>query len=39
MASAAVYIGEEVTLRMVAGCAVILVGTALTLGLLPLRRR
>lgn len=35
MASAAVYLGEPVTLRMVAGCAVILVGTALTLGLLP----
>ncbi len=38
MVSAALYIGEEITLRMVGGCAVILAGTALTLGLLPLRR-
>jgi drug/metabolite transporter (DMT)-like permease len=36
MASAAAYLGEPVTARMVAGCAVILVGTALTLGLVPL---
>ena len=36
MASAAVYLGEPVTWTMVAGCAVILLGTALTLGLLPL---
>ncbi len=35
MGAAALYLGEPVTLRMVAGCAVILVGTALTLGLLP----
>lgn len=35
MASAALYIGEEVTMQMVVGCAVILVGTALTLGLVP----
>jgi drug/metabolite transporter (DMT)-like permease len=38
MASAAVYLGEPVTPRMVAGCAVILAGTALTLGLVPRRR-
>jgi drug/metabolite transporter (DMT)-like permease len=39
MASAAVYLGEPVTLRMVAGCAVILCGTALTLGLVRLPGR
>ncbi len=39
MVSAALYIGKEVTLRTVVGCAVILVGTALTLGLLPRPRR
>ncbi len=39
MAGAAVYLGEPVTLRMVAACAVILTGTALTLGLWPPRRR
>jgi drug/metabolite transporter (DMT)-like permease len=39
MASAAVYLGEPVTARMVAGCAVILAGTALTLGLVPLPGR
>ncbi|HYF57717.1 MAG TPA: DMT family transporter [Burkholderiaceae bacterium] len=39
MGSAAVYLGEPVTPRMLAGCAVILLGTALTLGLLPRRRR
>jgi drug/metabolite transporter (DMT)-like permease len=39
MASAAVYLGEPVTGRMVAGCAVILAGTALTLGLVPLPGR
>ena len=39
MASAAVYLGEPVTGRMVAGCAVILAGTALTLGLVPRLRR
>ena len=41
MGSAALYLGEPVTPRMVAGCAVILVGTALTLGVLrpPARRR
>jgi drug/metabolite transporter (DMT)-like permease len=35
MASAAVYLGEPITLRMLAGCAIVLTGTALTLGLLP----
>jgi drug/metabolite transporter (DMT)-like permease len=35
MGSAALYLGEPITLRMVVGCAVILVGTALTLGLVP----
>lgn len=35
MAAAAAYLGEPVTLQMVVGCAVILFGTALTLGLLP----
>ena len=39
MGSAAVYLGEPVTLRMIAGCAVILLGTALTLGLIAPRRR
>lgn len=39
MTAAAVYLGEPVTLRMVAACAVILAGTALTLGLWPPRRR
>ena len=38
MGSAAVYLGEPVTPRMLAACAVILLGTALTLGLLPRRR-
>lgn len=33
--SGALYLGEAITLQIVAGCAVILVGTALTLGLLP----
>jgi drug/metabolite transporter (DMT)-like permease len=37
MASAAVYLDEPVTWTMAAGCAVILVGTALTLGLVPWR--
>ncbi|HVL58177.1 MAG TPA: hypothetical protein VM491_16900 [Burkholderiaceae bacterium] len=37
MASAAAYLGEAVTLQMLAGCAVILAGTALTLGLWPRR--
>jgi drug/metabolite transporter (DMT)-like permease len=37
MGSAAVYLGEPVTLRMIAGCAVILLGTALTLGLIAPR--
>jgi drug/metabolite transporter (DMT)-like permease len=37
MASAAVYLDEPVTWTMAAGCAVILIGTALTLGLLPWR--
>ena len=35
MASAAVYLGEPITLRMLVGCAIVLTGTALTLGLLP----
>jgi drug/metabolite transporter (DMT)-like permease len=39
MASAAVYLGEPVTERLVAGCAVILAGTALTLGLVSLPGR
>ena len=39
MGSAAVYLGEPVTLRMLAGCAVILLGTALTLGLIAPRPR
>lgn len=39
MASAAIYLGEPVTLQMVVGCAIILLGTALVLGLLPLRRK
>ncbi|RPH46315.1 MAG: DMT family transporter [Burkholderiales bacterium] len=39
MASAWLYLGEPVTARMVAGCAVILAGTALTLGLVPWPRR
>ena len=33
------FLGERVTLRMGAGCAVILLGTALTNGVLKLRRR
>ena len=37
MASAAVYLGEPITLRMVIGCAIVLTGTALTLGLFPRR--
>lgn len=37
-ASAAVYLGEPITLRMVVAGAVILMGTALALGLLPHRR-
>jgi len=39
MGTAALYLGEPVTLRMVVGCAVIVTGTALTLGLLPRPRR
>jgi len=39
MGSAAVYLGEPVTVRMLVGCAVILLGTALTLGLIAPRRR
>ena len=39
MGTAALYLGEAVTLRMAVGCAVILTGTALTLGLLPRRAR
>jgi drug/metabolite transporter (DMT)-like permease len=33
------FLGERVTLRMGAGCAVILLGTALTTGMLKLRKR
>ncbi len=33
MVSGALYLGEAVTLQMLAGCAVIIAGTALTLGL------
>ena len=39
MSAAAVYLGEGITPRMVLGCAVILTGTALTLGLVPRRSR
>lgn len=39
MASAALYIDEPVTGRMLAGCAVILFGTALSLGLIRLPGR
>ena len=39
MGSAAVYLGEPVTLQMVIGCAVIVSGTALTLGLVPAKLR
>lgn len=35
MISGALYLDEPVTARMIGGCAVILVGTALTLGLVP----
>jgi drug/metabolite transporter (DMT)-like permease len=38
MGSAALYLGEPITARMVAGGAVILAGTALTLGLVSLPR-
>jgi drug/metabolite transporter (DMT)-like permease len=38
MVSAALYLGEPITTQMVAGCAVILAGTALTLGLIGPRR-
>ena len=34
MVSGALYLGEAVTLQMVAGCAVVLLGTALSLGLI-----
>ena len=36
MVSGAFYLGEALTVRMVTGCAVIIVGTALTLGLVPI---
>lgn len=39
MVSAALYLGEPITLQMVAGCAIILLGTALTLGLIKGRPR
>jgi drug/metabolite transporter (DMT)-like permease len=35
----ALFLGETLTWQMVLGCAVILLGTALATGLLPLRRR
>jgi drug/metabolite transporter (DMT)-like permease len=34
MVSGAWYLGESLTLQMVAGCAVVLLGTALSLGLI-----
>ena len=34
MISGALYLGEAITLQMVAGCAVVLLGTALSLGLI-----
>ncbi|MBS1179814.1 MAG: EamA family transporter [Proteobacteria bacterium] len=34
MVSGALYLGEAITLQMVAGCAVVLLGTALSLGLI-----
>jgi drug/metabolite transporter (DMT)-like permease len=34
MLSGALYLGEAITLQMVAGCAVVLLGTALSLGLI-----
>ena len=34
MVSGALYLGEALTLQMVAGCAVVLLGTALSLGLI-----
>ena len=37
MVAGALYLGEAITPRMVIGCAVILTGTALSLGLLPRR--
>jgi drug/metabolite transporter (DMT)-like permease len=39
MGAATVYLGEPVTPRMALGCAVILAGTALTLGVWPRRGR
>ena len=35
--SGALYLGEAITLQMVAGCAVVLAGTALAVGLFPRR--
>lgn len=35
MVCGALYLDEPITARMIAGCAVVLVGTALTLGLVP----
>jgi drug/metabolite transporter (DMT)-like permease len=37
MVSGALYLGEALTLQMVAGCAVVLLGTALSLGLIGRR--
>ena len=38
MVSGALYLGEALTLQMVGGCAVVLLGTALSLGLSPRTR-
>ncbi len=35
--SGALYLGETITLQTVAGCAVVLAGTALAVGLVPRR--
>ena len=34
MVSGALYLGEALTLQMLAGCAVVLLGTAMSLGLI-----
>ena len=39
LAWGALFLGERPTAAMLAGCAVILAGTSLATGLLPLRRR
>jgi drug/metabolite transporter (DMT)-like permease len=38
MVSGALYLGESLTLQMVGGCAVVLFGTAMSLGLIPRAR-